>query len=194
MPTNTAPHAIALLRISLGAIFLAHGVVLKFMTFGLAGTMAFFGSLGYPPMLGAVVTLAEISAGLALVLGLLVRPAALLMLPILLGATLTHAGNGWVFNATGGGWEFPAFLTLATLAQAGLGAGPSPGSPWRYDGRRSSPTSGVASKAPCQPPPDAGERRAGTTASSARHPVRWPHPPRPRFQLLRVPHSPAGSE
>ena len=68
-------------------------------------------------------TQAEISAGLALVLGLLVRPAALLMLPILLGATLTHAGNGWVFNATGGGWEFPAFLTLATLAQAGLGAG-----------------------------------------------------------------------
>ena len=123
MPTDTAPHAIALLRISLGAIFLAHGLVLKFMTFGLAGTMGFFGSLGYPPMLGAVVALAEISAGLALVLGVLVRPAALLMLPILLGATLTHAGNGWVFNATGGGWEFPAFLTLATLAQAGLGAG-----------------------------------------------------------------------
>ena len=123
MPTDTAPHAIALLRIGLGAIFLAHGLVLKFMTFGLAGTMGFFGSLGYPPMLGAVVALAEISAGLALVLGVLVRPAALLMLPILLGATLTHAGNGWVFNATGGGWEFPAFLTLATLAQAGLGAG-----------------------------------------------------------------------
>ena len=123
MPTNTAPHAIALLRISLGAVFLAHGLVLKFMTFGLAGTMGFFGSLGYPPMLGAVVALAEISAGLALVLGVLVRPAALLMLPILLGATLTHAGNGWVFNATGGGWEFPAFLTVATLALAGLGAG-----------------------------------------------------------------------
>ena len=123
MPTNTAPHAIALLRIGLGAIFLAHGLILKLITFGLAGTMGFFGSLGYPPMLGAVVALAEISAGLALVLGVLVRPAALLMLPILLGATLTHAGNGWVFNATGGGWEFPAFLTLATLAQAGLGAG-----------------------------------------------------------------------
>ena len=123
MPTDTAPHAIALLRISLGAIFLAHGLVLKFMTFGLAGTMGFFGSLGYPPILGAVVALAEISAGLALVLGVLVRPAALLMLPILLGATLTHAGNGWVFNATGGGWEFPAFLTAATLALAGLGAG-----------------------------------------------------------------------
>ena len=123
MPTNTAPHAIALLRIGLGAIFLAHGLILKLITFGLAGTMGFFGSLGYPPMVGAVVALAEILAGLALVLGVLVRPAALLMLPILLGATLTHAGNGWVFNATGGGWEFPAFLTLATLAQAGLGAG-----------------------------------------------------------------------
>ena len=123
MNNDLSPHATALLRISLGGVFLAHGLLLKVMTFGMAGTMGFFGSIGYPPVLGAVVALAEIAAGAALILGVLVRPAALLMLPILLGATLTHAGNGWVFNATGGGWEFPAFLTVATLAQAGLGAG-----------------------------------------------------------------------
>ena len=123
MNNDLSPHATALLRISLGGVFLAHGLLLKVMTFGMAGTMGFFGSIGYPPVLGAVVALAEIAAGAALILGVLVRPAALLMLPILLGATLTHAGNGWVFTATGGGWEFPAFLTVATLAQAGLGAG-----------------------------------------------------------------------
>lgn len=123
MNTDTTPQATALLRISLGAVFLAHGLLLKIMTFGLAGTMGFFGSIGYPPLLGAVVALAETAAGIALILGVLVRPAALLMLPILLGATALHAGNGWLFTATGGGWEFPAFLTVATLAQAGLGAG-----------------------------------------------------------------------
>jgi len=123
MNTDPSPQAAALLRIGLGSVFLAHGLLLKLMTFGLAGTMGFFGSIGYPPVLGAVVAFAEIAAGIALVLGVLVRPAALLMLPILLGATLLHAGNGWVFTATGGGWEFSAFLTVATLAQAGLGAG-----------------------------------------------------------------------
>lgn len=123
MTTDTTPAATALLRISLGAVFLAHGLLLKIMTFGLAGTMSFFGSIGYPPMLGAVVALAEIAAGIALILGVFVRPAALLMLPILLGASALHAGNGWLFTASGGGWEFPAFLTVATLVQAGLCAG-----------------------------------------------------------------------
>lgn len=123
MNTDTSPYATALLRVSLGAIFLAHGLLLKIMTFGFAGTMGFFGSIGYPPVLGAVVAVAETLAGIALILGVAVRPAALLMLPILLGATLAHSGNAWVFTATGGGWEFPAFLTVATLAQAGLGAG-----------------------------------------------------------------------
>ena len=123
MPQDTTPYATALLRLSLGSVFLAHGLLLKLMTFGMAGTMGFFGSIGYPPLLGAVVALGETAAGLALILGVLVRPAALLMLPILLGATTLHLGNGWLFTATGGGWEFPAFLTIATLAQAGLGAG-----------------------------------------------------------------------
>jgi putative oxidoreductase len=124
MNTNqTAPYAILALRLSLGGIFLAHGLLLKIMTFGLAGTMGYFGSIGYPPILGAVVAVAEVLAGIALILGVAVRPASLLMLPILLGATLQHAGNGWVFNATGGGWEFPALLSVLALVQAGLGAG-----------------------------------------------------------------------
>lgn len=122
-PNQTAPYAILALRLSLGAIFLAHGLLLKIITFGFAGTMGYFASIGYPPILGAVVAVAETLAGIALILGLAVRPAALLMLPILLGATLQHAGNGWVFNATGGGWEFPALLSVLALVQAGLGAG-----------------------------------------------------------------------
>jgi putative oxidoreductase len=125
MPSTdrTTPYAALLLRLGLGATLLAHGFVLKIMTFGLAGTMGFFGSIGYPPLLGAVVAIGEVVAGIALILGLRVRLASLLSLPILLGATWQHAGNGWLFTAPGGGWEFPAFLALALLVQAGLGAG-----------------------------------------------------------------------
>ena len=123
MSNDTTPLATLALRLGLGAVLLAHGFYLKFFVFGLAGTMGFFGSLGLPPILGAMVAVAETLAGIALILGVAVRPVALAMLPILLGATAVHAGNGWLFTAPGGGWEFPAFLSLAALAQAGLGAG-----------------------------------------------------------------------
>jgi hypothetical protein len=39
----------------------------------------------------------------------------LLLLPVLLGALMVHAPNGWVFNAPNGGWEYPAFLALTAL-------------------------------------------------------------------------------
>jgi putative oxidoreductase len=120
---TTTPYAAALLRVSMGLLFLAHGAVLKLGTFGLAGTMGYFGSIGYPPVLGAVVIAAEILGGLALVAGIGVRVVSLAFVPLMLGALLQHAGNGWVFSAPGGGWEFPAFWTVALLVQAGLGAG-----------------------------------------------------------------------
>ena len=120
---TTTPYAALLLRVSLGVMFLAHGAVLKLGTFGLAGTMGFFGSLGYPPVFGAIVAFAEIAAGVALIAGVWVRAVSLLALPIMIGATLQHLPNGWMFGNTGGGWEFPAFWTVALLVQAGLGAG-----------------------------------------------------------------------
>ena len=117
------PWAASLVRVSLGTLFLAHGALLKLGTFGLAGTMGYFGSIGYPPVFGAIVTFAEILGGLALVAGVWVRVVSLAFLPILVGATLQHAGNGWVFTGQGGGWEFPALWTVLLVVQAGLGAG-----------------------------------------------------------------------
>ncbi len=119
----TTPYAALLLRVSLGLAFLAHGFLMKIMTFGLAGTMGFFGSLGYPPVFGAIVALAETAAGLALIAGLWVRLVSLLTLPILIGAALMHLPNGWVFSNQGGGWEFPVMWIALMLVQAGLGAG-----------------------------------------------------------------------
>jgi putative oxidoreductase len=141
-PRTTTPYAALLLRVSIGVMFLAHGLLLKLMTFGLAGTMGYFGSIGYPPVLGAVVAIAETLGGIALILGIWVRPVSLLLVPIMIGATIQHAGAGWLFNAPGGGWEFPAFWTIALLVQAGLGAGAHALEPSRLMGR-----SGVAVRA-----------------------------------------------
>jgi putative oxidoreductase len=121
--TRLAPYATLLLRLSLGILFLAHGFYMKILGFGFAGTMGYFGSIGYPPVFGVVVPLAETLAGIALILGLWVPLVSLLTLPILAGAALQHSGNGWVFSNSGGGWEFPVFWIVLMLVQAGLGAG-----------------------------------------------------------------------
>jgi len=138
-PATTTPYAAALLRVTLGTAFLAHGLLLKLMTFGLAGTMGFFGSIGYPPVFGAIVAFAEIAAGVALIAGVWVRAVSLLTLPIMIGATIQHLPAGWVFSAQGGGWEFPAMWTVLMLVQAGLGAGAYALDPARLLGRRAAP-------------------------------------------------------
>jgi putative oxidoreductase len=116
-------YAALLLRVSLGVMFLAHGLVLKLLTFGIPGTAGYFASIGYPAFFGHIVIAAEILGGIALILGVWVRPVALLFLPIMIGATLEHIGNGWVFSAPNGGFEFPLFWTVTLLVQALLGEG-----------------------------------------------------------------------
>lgn len=120
---RTAPYAALLLRVSLGVLLLAHGLLLKVFTFGIPGTVGFFESIGYPGFFAYLVILGEIGGGLALILGLWTRWIALLMLPILIGATLQHVGNGWLFSSANGGWEFPAFWTVTLVVQALLGDG-----------------------------------------------------------------------
>lgn len=116
-------YATALLRISLGVMFLAHSVVLKHFTFTLAGTAGYFESIGLPGLLAYVVFSIEALAGVALVLGIGTRIATVAVLPILLGAFWVHLGNGWVFSADGGGWEYPLYLIVLTIAQYLLGPG-----------------------------------------------------------------------
>lgn len=120
--TKTAPYAALLLRVALGIMFIAHGL-LKVLVFTLPGTVGFFESVGLPGFLAYVTTFAEILGGAALILGFQVRWVALALVPVLLGATWVHAGNGWLFTAPKGGWEYPAFLTVAAVVQALIGAG-----------------------------------------------------------------------
>lgn len=120
---RNAAHAALILRVSMGVMFLAHGLLLKVMTFGVAGTAGFFQSIGYPALLAYAVIAAEIVGGLALILGAYVRVVSLALVPVMIGATLQHLPAGWLFSAQGGGWEFPAFWTVALLVQALLGPG-----------------------------------------------------------------------
>lgn len=118
-----APYAALLLRVGLGTMFIAHSLWLKLFVFTLPGTAQFFGSIGLPPVLAYVVFALEALGGVALILGIATRAVALALIPVLLGATWAHAGNGWLFTNANGGWEYPLFLTLATAVQALLGGG-----------------------------------------------------------------------
>jgi putative oxidoreductase len=139
---HLAPIAVTLLRISLGAMFLAHSVILKLLVFTLPGTAGYFASIGLPGWGAYLVFAAEAAGGLMLVLGVQARWTALALVPILVGAVWAHTGNGWVFSGEGGGWEYPAYLTVLALAQALLGDGLwvlSPSRRLRVPARRPAP-------------------------------------------------------
>jgi putative oxidoreductase len=107
-----------LLRITLGVMYLTHSIVLKVFTFGFAGTAGYFASLGLPPATAYLVIAAEAIGGVLLLANVRTGWVALGLLPVLFGALWVHSGNGWVFSAAGGGWEYPLFLIVVSVAVA----------------------------------------------------------------------------
>jgi putative oxidoreductase len=120
--TRTAPYAALLLRLTLGAMFVSHGLI-KLFVFTPAGTVAFFGSLGIPAAFAYLTMAGELGGGILLILGVWPRVIAVLQLPILIGALFVHSGNGLTFSNQGGGWEYPAFLVAAQVILILLGDG-----------------------------------------------------------------------
>lgn len=122
--TKQQAHLTALvLRLSLGIMFISHGL-LKLMVFTPAGTAGFFESLGLPSFLGHATMGAEILGGALLIAGFQARAVILTLLPVLIGSIVfVHGANGWQFGAEGGGWEYSAFLIAISLAQAIIGGG-----------------------------------------------------------------------
>lgn len=120
--TKTAPYAALLLRLSLGSMFVAHAL-LKYFVFTLPGTVQFFQSLGLPGVLAYATFAVELVGGVMLILGVGTRWVAAALVPVLIGAASVHIGNGWLFSAPNGGWEYPVFLVVAAVAQALLGDG-----------------------------------------------------------------------
>jgi len=122
--TATGPYAIVLLRLCLGAMFIAHAM-LKVRVFTIPGTVKYFESLGLPGFFAYITIAAELGGAAALILGIWPRYVALLLVPLMLGTIVTvHGKNGWLFTNKDGGWEYPAFWSAALVAVFLLGDGP----------------------------------------------------------------------
>ncbi len=119
---SRAGQAMAVLRVVVGIVFIAHGWQ-KFFGMGLAGTTGFFTQLGVPfPALAApAIATLELAGGAAVVLGLFTRPIAFLLVCDMLGAiVLFHMRNGFFVP---GGIEFVMTLAAAATALAVAGGG-----------------------------------------------------------------------
>lgn len=119
---NPAAYGTTLLRVSLGVMWIAHAL-LKLFVFTLPGTAQFFASIGYPGFLAYPVFAVELLGGIALVLGIYARQVALALVPVMAVAASVHFGNGWVHTSPNGGWEYPVFLVVASIALWLLGDG-----------------------------------------------------------------------
>ena len=120
--TKLAPYGVFLLRVALGAMFVAHAL-LKYLVFTMPGFAGFLAKVWLPPALAWPIFAAELIGGLAIIAGFYGRWVSLALLPVLLGALAVHWPNGWLFTAANGGWEYPAFLTIASLTHILAGDG-----------------------------------------------------------------------
>lgn len=110
------------LRLALALMYLSHAYF-KLGMLGMAATVQFFESLGLPGWTAYATVTAELAGGMLLIAGVASGRTAIALTPILAGALWVHWGNGWVFSAPGGGWEFPAYLIALSVLQAVLGNG-----------------------------------------------------------------------
>lgn len=126
LATN-AGYGITLLRIVTGLTFAAHGSQKLFGWFGgygLAGTGQWLESIGIAPgyLMAGLAGGAEFFGGLALIVGLLVRPAAVSLLVAMLVAIFSvHWVNG--FFITANGFEYAMILGLISAVLLIEGAG-----------------------------------------------------------------------
>jgi putative oxidoreductase len=124
---SNAGIAALILRVPLGVILAAHGAQKLFGWFGgygLEGTGQWMASIGLEPgyLMALLAGSAEFFGGLALVLGLLTRPAALVSaLTMLVAMLAVHIGNG-LFMANNG-YEFALSLLAASVALTVQGGG-----------------------------------------------------------------------
>jgi putative oxidoreductase len=116
---------ITVLRVVVGAVFLVHGLQ-KLFVMGIGDLSGMFGGMGLPlPMIAAiVVTAVEALGGLALILGLFTRWAAIpLAIVMLVALFMVHLPNGFFVTGGGNGYEFVLTLAAANVALFLTGSG-----------------------------------------------------------------------
>lgn len=123
---SQAGFAALVLRVPVGVILAAHGAQKLFGWFGgngLGGTAQWMASIGFEPglLMALLAGGAEFFGGLALIVGLLVRPAAALAAFTMLVAMTQHIDNGLFLSNNG--YEFALALLAATAALMLQGAG-----------------------------------------------------------------------
>jgi len=115
-----------LLRIPLGVILAAHGGQKLFAWFGgygLEGTGQWMESVGFASgyLMALLAGSAEFFGGLALILGLLTRPAAAVAAFTMIMAMTVHLGNG--LFVSNNGYEFALILLAASVSLTIQGGG-----------------------------------------------------------------------
>lgn len=123
--------ALTIARIILGIVFFAHGAQKMLGWFGGSGfsaTMQGFTSMGFPSVLAFLVIFIEFFGALALIFGLLARPAALGIVALMLGAiAMVHLRFGffmnWYGKQPGEGFEFHLLAIALAIVILIRGAG-----------------------------------------------------------------------
>lgn len=125
LPSNSG-FAGLVLRVPLGVILAAHGAQKLFGWFGgygLEGTGQWMASVGFEPgfIMALLAGSAEFFGGIALILGLLTRPAAIVAAFTMLMAMTVHIGNGLFLSNNG--YEFALVLLAASVSLVLQGGG-----------------------------------------------------------------------
>jgi len=127
--TNTTSGiASTILRIPVGIILMAHGAQKLFGSFGgygLEGTGQWMASIGLEPgyLMALLAGSAEFFGGLALVIGLLVRPASVVIAFTMLMAIFTvHISKGLFMSNGGYEYALALFVVAASLVFSGAGS------------------------------------------------------------------------
>jgi putative oxidoreductase len=113
----------SILRLTVGLLMLSHG--LHKLINGIDGISALIATNGWPSVLAYGVYIGEIVAPVLIILGVLTRPAALIVVVnMILAIYLAHSHQLFQLTKTGGWFlELQAFFLFGALCVALLGAG-----------------------------------------------------------------------
>ncbi|MCU0270744.1 MAG: DoxX family protein [Acidimicrobiales bacterium] len=117
---------LAVLRIAVGAMIIAHGYNHIFGGGRIEGTAGWFASMGLRPGIvhAWMASVTELGAGVLLILGLLTPLGAAGVVGVMVVAWITaHRTNGFFIFKPGQGWEYVMIVTVVGLTIATIGPG-----------------------------------------------------------------------